>query len=42
MLTHSQALVLTVLPTGIFNYFMLKKTWRGAPAERNSDMMSHV
>lgn len=43
MLTHSQALVLTVLPTGVFNYFMLKKTWRGAPAaERNNDMISHV
>lgn len=42
MLSHSQALVCTVLPTGLYNYFMIRNTWKSAPVEKTTDMSSNV
>jgi putative flippase GtrA len=32
LFTHRQAWVFTMLWTGIYNYFMLKASWKGAPS----------
>lgn len=42
MLSHSQALVCTVLPTGLYNYFMIRNTWKSAPVEKTTDAASNV
>ncbi len=30
MMSHSQALVCTVIPTGLYNYFMIRNNWKPA------------
>ncbi|KAJ1442877.1 hypothetical protein B484DRAFT_441918 [Ochromonadaceae sp. CCMP2298] len=34
MLSHREAWIITMLWTGIYNYFMLKSSWRGKPVEK--------
>ena len=42
MLSHSQALVCTVLPTGLYNYFMIRNTWKSAAVEKTTDGTNNV
>lgn len=41
MLSHRTAWIITMLWTGIYNYFMLKSNWRSAP-EKIEDAMINV
>jgi hypothetical protein len=41
LLSHKQAWVITMLWTGLYNYFMLKRNWKGIKKENNSDKIEN-
>jgi len=41
-LTHMQAWVITMLWTGILNYFMIRGTWKGTAAEKEKVLVDEV